>query len=194
MDGVSMVQTADGAAGEIGKSLITMKQLAVQASNGTYSPEQKNIMQRQFADIAASISQTTGSTSFNGVNLFKNGQKIDIAVGDGDAISFDTKNISVGAANISVDPAAAMAVVDQAIIAVSEYRGDLGATVNRLQSTANVINTKAENIVAAESRISDADFAKEAAAMTAQKISVNTGVAAQSQANTIAQAVAMLLG
>ena len=194
LDGASMVQTADGAAGAIGDSLVQMKHLAVQAANGTYSPEQKNIMQRQFNDLAASVTQITGSTSFNGVNLFQDGQTVDIAVGDGDTISFNTENIAVGPADITTDAVAAMAVVDQAISQVSEYRGDLGATVNRLQSTAAVIDTKAENIVAAESRISDADFAKEAAAMTAQKISVNTGIAAQSQANTIAQVVAMLLG
>ena len=193
-DAISMVQTADGAAGVISDNLVRMKQLAVQASGGTYSDQQRNILQQEFSELAGQISQITDTTSFNGINLYQAGQTIEIALGDGQTIGIDTENIALGAADLTADPQAAQDVVDTAISQLSAYRGNLGASANRLESALSVLGVHAESLLAAESRISDADVAKEAAAMTANLIAISAAMAVQAQSNTISQVVLMLLG
>ncbi len=193
-DGISMVQTADGAASAISDTLVRMKQLTVQASNGTYSAQQKGVMQQEFSELAAEITRITETTSFNGINLFADGQTVNIALGDGETISFDTQNISLGSTDLTVDPAAAQAIVNTAIAQVSSYRGRLGAKMNRLGSAATVIDTKAENLLAAESRVSDMDVAREVTSLASTQVQVQAATAAQAHANTIMKLVGMLLG
>jgi flagellin len=193
-DGISMVQTADGAASAISDTLVRMKQLAVQAGNGTYSTQQKGIMQQEFSELAAEITRITENTSFNGINLFADGQTVDIALGDGETISIDTQNISFGSADLTVDPAAAQTMVNTAISQVSSHRGRLGAKMNRLGSAAAVIDTKAENLLAAESRVSDMDVAREVTSLASNQVLVRAATAAQAHANTIMNVVVMLLG
>lgn len=193
-DGISMVQTADGAASAISDTLVRMKQLAVQAGNGTYSAQQKGIMQQEFSELAAEITRITENTSFNGINLFADGQTVDIALGDGETISIDTQNISLGSTDLTVDPAAAQATVNTAISQVSSHRGRLGAKMNRLGSAATVIDTKAENLLAAESRVSDMDVAREVTTLASNQVLVRAATAAQAHANTIMNVVGMLLG
>lgn len=193
-DGISMVQTADGAAGSISDSLIRMKQLATQAATSTYSAQQKGIMQQEFDELAAEITRITETTSFNGINLYANGQTIDIALGDGETISIDTQDISVDAADLTTNPQAALTAVDNAIKQVSSYRGSLGSKVNRLESAAAVIDIKAENLLAAQSRVSDVDVAREAASLTSRQVLVEAATAAQAHSNTILKLVQILLG
>ncbi|MHC4721940.1 MAG: flagellin [Planctomycetota bacterium] len=193
-DGISMVQTADGAASAISDTLVRMKQLAVQAGNGTYSAQQKGIMQQEFSELAAEITRITENTSFNGINLFADGQTVDIALGDGDTISIDTQNISLGSADLTVDPAAAQAMVNTAISQVSSHRGRLGAKMNRLGSAATVIDTKAENLLAAESRVSDMDVARGVTSLASTQVQVQAATAAQAHANIIMNIVGILLG
>lgn len=193
-DGISMLQTAEGSAGQVSKNLIRMKQLATQASNGTYSDQQKNIMQREFQQLSEEVVRIAGSTTFNGIQLHQAGQTIDIAVGDGETISIDTESMAVGSADLVNDAAGAAVTVNTAINQVSRYRGGLGASMSRLASTASVLDIKAENLLAAESRISDADMALSVASMTTAKIRLNAALASQAQAKTISQAITMLLG
>ena len=193
-DGISMVQTADGAASAISDALVRMKQLAVQAGNGTYSAQQKGIMQQEFRELAAEITRITETTSFNGINLFADGQTVDIALGDGDIISIDTQNIPLGSTDLTVDPAAAQAMVNTAISQVSSHRGMLGAKMNRLGSAATVIDTKAENLLAAESRVSDMDVARGVTSLASTQVQVQAATAAQAHANIIMNIVGMLLG
>ena len=193
-DGISMLQTADGAASAVSGNLARMTQLAAQASTGTYSDSQRGIMQQEFSQLAAEIERITQTTSFNGTNLFTDGQTINISLGDGDTISVDTQNISLGSADLTVDPAAAQAMVSSAIAQVSSYRGGLGAKMNRLESAATVINTKAENLLAAESRVSDVDVAREVTSLASNQVLVQAATAAQAHANTFMKLVGMLLG
>ena len=193
-DGISMLQTAEGSAGQVSKILTHMKQLATQASNGTYSDQQKNIMQQEFQQLSEEVARIAGSTTFNGIQLHQAGQSIDIAVGDGETISINTESMAVGSADLVNDAAGAAVTVNTAINQVSSYRGSLGASMNRLASTASVLDIRAENLLAAESRISDVDMASSVASMTASKIRLNVALASQAQAKTISQAVTMLLG
>ena len=193
-DGISMLQSAEGSAGQVSKILTRMKQLTTQASNGTYSDQQKNIMQQEFQQLSSEIARIAGSTTFNGVQLHQAGQSIDIAVGDGETISINTESMTVGSADLVNDAAGAAEMVNTAINQVSGYRGSLGAGMNRLAGTASVLDIKAENLLTAESRISDVDMASSVASMTAAKIMLNAALASQAQAKTISQAITMLLG
>ena len=189
-----MVQTAVGAASSISNSLIRMKQLATQASTSTYSAQQKGIMQHQFNEIAAEITRITETTSFNGANLYADGQTIDIALGDGETISIDTQNISVDAVDLTTNPQAALTTVDNAIKQVSSYRGGLGGKANRLESAAAVIDIKAENLLAAQSHISDADVAGEVTSLASIQVLVKAETAARAHSNTILKVAQILLG
>jgi flagellin len=193
-DSISMLQTADGAAGAINDNLIRMKQLATQAATGTYSAQQKSIMQQEFTGLADEINRITQTTSFNGVNMFSEGQTIQIALGDGDTINIDTQAIGVGSIDIITDPDAAAEGVNSAISRVSSYRGEIGSKASRLESAAAVLDIKSENLLAAESRISDVDVARTVTTLAANKVLASAAVAIQSQANAMAQAVQMLLG
>lgn len=193
-DGISLIQTADGSAGAVGDLLIRMKELSVQAGNGTYSAQQKGLMQQEFAGLSEQVAQIAASSAFNGISLHQDGQTIQIAIGDGEAIEIDTESISVASGDLTVDPAAAGASVDTAITQLSAYRGSLGSTATRLESVSDVQAIKAESLLAAESRISDADIAKETASKTAHEMLLMAAVAMQAQAQTTAQMVTMLLG
>ncbi|MHC5060549.1 MAG: flagellin [Planctomycetota bacterium] len=193
-DALSMLQTVDGATAAACNILARMNELATQASTSTYSDSQKNIMQQEFGQLAEEIKRISQTTSFNGTNLFTSGQTIDISLGDGDTISIDTEDISLGSADLTTDPAAAQAMVSSAISQVSSYRGDLGSKMNRLESAATVIDTKAENLLAAESRVSDVDLAREVSSMASTQVLVQAATAAQAHSNTVVKLVGMLLG
>lgn len=193
-DGISMLQTADKTAGAVSDILIRMKELSVQAQNTTYSPQQRNIMQQEFSDLSDQVAQIAASSDFNGITLHQDGQTIQIAVGDGETIQIDTQSISVASGNLTTDPAAASAAVDTAITQLSQYRGSLGATTNRMETASDVLAIKQESIMAAESRISDADFAKEVTKKTANQVLTQAAAAMQAQAQTTAQIITMLIG
>jgi len=192
-DGISMVQTADGAAQAINDNLVRMKELATQASSSAYSAGQKTIMQEEFSGLEEQISQITSSTNFNGVNLYESGKSVEVAIGDGQSISIDTESISVGQADLTVDAKAASAAVDAAITQTSAYRGNLGAKANALEKTAEVLDIQSENLLTAQSRISDADIATEVASNTVNKIMLETAVAAQVYANTVSETAVVAL-
>ncbi len=187
-DGISMTQTAEGAAGTISDKLTRMKELATQASNGTYSDAQKSIMQKEFNQLAEDISQTARSTEFNGNKLLDSDGSIDISTGNGDSLSVSTKDMSLtnlSGLDLVSDPSTAMQEINTAIEGVSEFRGGLGAQMNRMESTGEVLDIEAENITAAESRISDVDYAKEVAKVAANAVQSQAGIAMQVQAKTM---------
>jgi len=192
-DGISLVQTVDGSANSISFSLIKMKQLATQASNGTYSAQQKSIMQQQFNEFADEINRISGSTTFNGINLYAQGRTIDIALGNGDTISIETQSISIDSVDLITDPQAALEAVDKAIKQLSSYRGSLGAKAQRLKSAETVIDSKAENLLAAQARISNADVAAEVASLSSGQVLVKSAIAAQAHSNTILKLAQILL-
>lgn len=192
-DGVSMLQTAEGASSVISGNLTRMKQLVAQASTGTYSDSQKQLMQNEFDELSAENDRIVSDTEFNGVKLYEN-TTVDIATGDGEAISVNMQQLSSTSADLVNDAAGAMAAVDAAIIEVSGYRGDLGASMNRLESAAEVVDIESENILAAESRISDVDMAMEVASMTSNQVQTEVAIGAQVHLSAVSQAIMMLIG
>lgn len=193
-DAISMVQTADGAAQTIGSNLIRMKELAAQASGGTLSEQQRSIVQSEFDQLAAENSRIAETADFNGIKLFDNAETISISLGNGKTLNFQTQSVSEISADLMSGNPAAMQTVDDAITQLSALRGGLGAMANRLDQASQVIDIGLENLLAAESRISDADLAVEAAAMTATQVQAQAVVASQAQANLLSEVVLSLVG
>jgi flagellin len=206
-DGISLSQTAEAALGQVSDSLQRIRELAVQASNGTV--EDRTGLQTEADLLSAEIARVVDAASFNGVQLldgsqataleFQVGQdatdQISIAATDLD-VSTITAYGGVGAFDISTDADAAQAVltiVDADIDSVSGLRATFGATQNRFESVISSVQSYAENISASRSRIQDADFAAETANLTKVQIMQQAGIAMLSQANSAPQNVLSLL-
>lgn len=203
LDGISMLQTFEGAMGTIDEALVRMKQLAEQAATGSYSSAQRAIMNSEFSEMAAEINRIAGGTAFNGNTLLNSASatiaiqfgasttdKIDVTGSDmtSSALSLSTASIStVASAN------AALLTVATAITTKDTARAKFGYKMNRLESTISVINNQAENLMAAESRVSDVDVATEMAQMTRTQVLSQAGVAMLAQANSMPQMALSLL-
>lgn len=203
-DGISMVQTAEGAMTEVSDMLTRMKELAVQASNGTYSTEDYASMNGEYQKLIEAIDGIAEKTTFNGQKLLDgNGNdKLNIQWGSNkdDSVVIDLKSIDVTTKTLGVsgvaDQASAVTelkLVDDAIAKVNTARSNLGAYQNQLEHVHNNIGTTAENLQAAESRVRDTDMAKEMMAFTKFNILQQASTAMLAQANQAPQGVLQLL-
>jgi flagellin len=198
-----MLQTFEGAMGTIDEALVRMKQLAEQASTGSYSPAQRTIMNAEFAQMAAEINRIATGTEFNG-NTLLNSANATIAIQFGAATTdkievygsdMTSSALSLSTASISsvASAAAALLTLTTAITTKDTNRAAFGYKMNRLESSISVINNQVENLLAAESRISDVDVATEVAAMTRNQVLSQAGVAMLAQANSMPQIALSLL-
>ena len=159
-DGISFVQTAEGALDEVGAMLNRMRDLTVQARNGTQDSNSIAAIQSEFTALASAIDDIGSNTEFAGKTVFS-GSAVNFQVGnaDGDQISVTVNAISAAGLGITgatadVDAATGtLGAIDTAITTVSTQRGSLGATQNRLESTVRNLSVTSENLSAAESRI-----------------------------------------
>jgi flagellin len=182
--------------------LVRMKQLAEQAATGTYSSAQRSIMDTEFDELALEIERIAGSAKFNGTSLL-NSATGTISVNFGassDQITVNMKNMTkagLGISTASIGTAAsaqaALTTLDTAIGTATTARADFGSKMNRLTTTVEVLGIQAENLMAAESRISDVDAATEMAAMTRNQVIAQAGVAMLAQANTLPNMALTLL-
>jgi len=206
-DGVSLAQTADGALKEIGGMLTRMRELGIQARNGTLNTTQRGYLNDEFAQLKSEISRIASTTEFNGVNLLggaNNGQGIAFQIGAGtsssDRLSLtiattSTATLSISSSSISTASKAdaAIANLDSAIQGISQRRAKIGAMQNRLQVTMSNLTTYSTNLQAANSRIVDVDVASETARLTRQQILVQAGASMLAQANQGPQIALSLL-
>jgi flagellin len=213
-DGISVIQTAEGALNETANILIRMRELAVQsASTGSISDNERAFLQNEFSALQSEITRIALSTKFGGAvlldgSLSGSGNALQFQVGifnDAavDRISLEIGNATASGLNIHASAATiasssgaqnALSTIDSAIASVSRLRGDLGAAQNRLQSTINNLQASTENLSAANSRIRDADIAAETAALTRAQVLQQAGIAVLAQANLSSQAALALLG
>ncbi len=201
-DGISMLQTMEGAMATINNALIRMKELAEQASTGSYSDMQRNIMNNEFTEMAAEIDRIAGSTEFNSINLLNDASgSATIHFGVGQEITVnavDVRSSALGLSGVSIDTAAnaqsALADVHLAIENKDSARAMFGYMMNRLESTTEVLNIQTENMMASESRISDVDVSTEMAALTRNQVLSQAGVSMLAQANMMPQMALALLG
>jgi flagellin len=205
---LSMVQTAEGALGEVQAMLQRLRDLAVQYNNGTLSSVDKAALTAEVAQLSAEISRIGGSTEFNGISLFTAGNAspmITVQVGalDGETLAF-TMPLLFGSGsayvvdaaifNFPAGQAVTLASIDGAISAVSASGATFGAAVeNRLEHTLANLAVYEENLTTSESRIRDADVAAEAVNFTKLQILQNVGTAVLTTANSQPQTVLRLL-
>jgi len=200
-DGVSMLQTMEGAMQTMDTLLVRMQQLAEQAATGSYSSAQRTIMNSEFGQMAAEIERIATSTDFNGIKMLDNSATVSIHFGGAtDKIDVQGSKMTkagLGLSGLSVTTAAsaraALTTLDSAITIKDTARAKFGYTINRLESTGDVLGIQTENLSTAESRISDVDVATEMATLTRNQVLAQAGTSMLSQANSIPQMALTLL-
>lgn len=205
-DGISLVQTAEGSLNEVSNILTRLRELAVQANNGTLSDSDKDSLQVEFSELINEIDRIAQSIDFNGIKLLDGSStSVEFAVGVGTTTGVDTISVtldSVRTSDLSLstldigssgDVSTAIANIDAAIDTVSEFRGRLGATENRLTSSIANLGVQVETLTAAESRIRDVDVAAETADLTRNTIVQQAALSILAQANLQPQSALGLL-
>jgi flagellin len=209
-DGISLVQTAEGGLEEVSSMLQRMRELAVQASNGTFTSTDRSYLQEEFLELQAEVARSSEATEFNGIDVLASTQALTIQVGHGtganytltvSTITISAKNTTgIGSAlaattlvSTTTRANSSISIIDTAIINVNSYRAQLGAKQNRLEHAVNNLQSNIENQTTARSRIVDADFAVETASLTRAQILQQAGTAVLAQANQIPAGVLSLL-
>ena len=207
-DGISLIQTAEGALTEVHSMLNRMTELATKSANGTMqNAVDRAALQSEFTSLNSEIDRISSATNFNGITLL-NGDltttALTLQVGDTSA-TFQQVKVTVGdmsasglgisAVNLGTQASAAEALVKikDAINTVSTNRANLGAVQNRLEHTVNNLSVTTENMTAAESRIRDVDMAKEMMNFTKNNILIQASQSMLAQANQLPQGVLQLL-
>ncbi|MBL9078886.1 MAG: flagellin FliC [Planctomycetes bacterium] len=206
-DGISLVQTGEGALSEVGNILLRLRELAVQAANGSVSQQDRSTLDEEFQELVDEIDRIGRGTEFNGIKLLDGtASSVVFQIGFGTETGVDTMaaNLTaVLATGLGLDVLAvtnvgaattSLAAIDQAIDSVSRTRGTFGAMQNRLESTIRNLAVQSENLAAAESRIRDVDIARETAQLARDQILQQAAVAVLAQANLQPQLALRLLG
>lgn len=212
-DGISLLQTAEGALNENSGILIRMRELSMQSANGTLGQSERDALQVEFGQLTEEIGRISDVTQFNGQKLLDGSNaSFTFQVGIGTTAGQDTidatmqsmGNAAYGAnatditaldISSATGATAALTALDTCIDDTSTARANLGATQNRLQVTVTNLQSARENLSAANSRIRDVDVAEESAAMTRNNILSQAGMAVLSQANQLpSMALSLLRG
>ena len=219
-DAISLAQTAEGALSKIGDMGQRMRELAVQSANATNSEADRNSLDAEYQELAAEIKRTLATTKFNGTALFSAASSLTFQIG---ATNDTNDKIAIGTVDLTADTAFTGAVgsatagtggggggtgpdiksatnagtqlgkIDDMLKKVNEHRAKFGATQNRFEAVISTLRVNSENQAAARSRIMDADFSQETAALTRSQVLQQAGTAMLSQANSIPNNVLSLL-
>ena len=211
-DGQALIQVAEGALGEATSILQRMRDLSIQASNGTYGDTEKGHIMEEINQLSSQLNDIANNTKFNGNNIIAAASKFTLQIG---ANSNETLEISTNACTVDTlglgttdtdgsitskidftdkdTTATSIDLIDAALETVSGQRATLGAQVNRLDYTINNINTTIENLTDAESRIRDVDMAAEMVEFSKNNILSQSGTAMLAQANAMSQNILSLL-
>jgi flagellin len=210
-DGISLAQTAEGALGKVTDMLQRMRELAVQSANSTNTSVDRVSLNAEFRQLGDEIDRTLNSTRFNGQAILAGSagsQRFQIGANNAatDQLTVTTNNMATNGSVAAVSSTAAVitgttggtaatmiSTIDTALDAVNSERATYGAVQNRFEAVIANLQIGAENQVASRSRIMDADFAKETAALTRAQILQQAGTAMLAQANAAPQGVLSLL-
>jgi len=204
-DGISCVQTAEGALGEVEDMLQRMNELAVKAKNDTNTTEDRQAIQKEINALTSEITRVKDSTEFNTQKLlngdFASGKNLQVGAHSENVIgitiaSMDANTILNGAVDVTTADAAGTAIgnISNAIASVSAQRSSLGAVQNRLEHTIKNLDNVVENTTAAESQIRDTDMASQMVEYSKNNILAQAGQSMLAQANQSNQGVLSLLG
>lgn len=210
-DGISIIQTAEGALNEIHNSLTRLRELSVQAASGTLDDAERAYINTESSALLNEIDRLADVTEFNGRVLLNGAAasgtgtvSMDVQVGifntSNDRISFtvsSARTVALGINMLTLDTStnaqASLGSIESAIQTVSSVRALLGSTQNRLGSALNNLSISVENLSSAQSQIRDTDFAAETAELSRNQILQQAGISVLSQANSAPQAVLSLL-
>ncbi|MEC5208894.1 flagellin [Vogesella perlucida] len=209
-DGISVAQTAESALGQVGNNLQRIREISVQAANGSISDDNRSQLQKEVDQLTQEVSRIVQTTNFNGTKLLSGGSGLTFQVGSSGSTdnqvttsgvelsgisAYSGSLTATGTVNVSSSGAASAAIasMDAAIQTVTNTRATFGAIQNRFEAV--IANTQAyvENLSASKSRIMDTDFASETASLTRNQILQQAGTAILGQANTVPQAALSLL-
>jgi flagellin len=207
-DGISLIQTAEGAMNEMTGMVQRMRELAVQASNeGTMDTTERGYLDQEFQALEAELDRVVNVTEYNGQKLVDGDISAGVSFQVGmrntgnDRISISISNsgsTSLGlndeALSTSTGAQKAISALDSALQTINTSRGTLGATQNRLEMTMSNLAIMHENMAAANSRIKDVDVAEESAAMSRNQILSQAGTSVLAQANQLPQSALSLIG
>jgi flagellin len=206
-DGISMAQTAEGSLGEVHNVLGRMRELAVQAANGSLTGRDRGFLQTEFAQLQSEITRVQGSAKFNGKLLLgATANTVTLQVGL-NAVTSDQIKVTLGGVSLATltgssvalsgttasGALASLSTIDTAISSVSTARSSFGAAMNRLEVAQSNIQTMRLNLSAANSRIRDVDVAGETAQMSRNQVLSQAGLAVLAQANQLPQMALGLL-
>jgi flagellin len=191
-DGISLVQTAEGALTEVHSMLNRMRELRLQHEGGTLSTDDQAAITDEMDALVDEITAISTETEFNDEVLFGAAVTFTFVVGTAEDQTIVTDAVDLGDAT-GLTNASTVDDIDAAIVAVSTARAGLGATQNRLEHRLNNLATYQENLVASESRIRDVDMAKEMVNFSKLQILQQAGTAMLAQANQSSQGVLSLL-
>ena len=206
-DGISMVQTAEGALNEVHDMLQRMNELAVKSANGSNMSEDRSYIQKEVQALKSEINRVASTTTFNEQKLMDSAKTFDLQVGaentaDGKNTikvslkAMDTTGLHVNTVDVSTSDNAKNAInsIKSGIKELNDQRATLGAQQNRLEHTINNLNNVVENTTAAESQIRDTDMAAEMVKYSNNNILAQAGQAMLAQSNQSNQGVLSLLG
>ena len=215
-DGISLINTTEGALNEQSSILIRLRELASQAATGTVGSTERATIQLEFSALRDELTRIAQTTEFNGIGLIDgnlassvgsashtliqigidstSNSRIDLNATLGlDAVTSSTLGIASLSVTASAEALTALTTIETAIASVTAARGKVGAVQNRLQRSVSALSISSENLQAAESSIRDADIAHEIAQLTRNQILVQTSTAMVGQSNLIPQSVLQLL-
>lgn len=209
-DGISVAQTAEGALGQVGNNLQRVREIAVQAANGSISDGNRSQLQKEVDQLTQEVSRIITTTNFNGTALLSGGSSITFQVGASGTTNnqvttsgvemssikgFSADLTATGTVSVLTSAAASAAIsaLDNAITTVTNTRATFGAIQNRFEAVIANTQNYVENLSASKSRIIDTDFAAETAQLTRNQILQQAGTAILGQANTVPQAALSLL-
>jgi flagellin len=207
-DAISLSQVADGTLGTVGNMLQQMRDLAVQASNGTNGSGDLANLQTEFTSLATEIGRELSQTTFNGIAILGSGagsSTYQVGANAGETITLTTTNIASNASVTTVTndstslaaggttASAMITSIDSALTAINTQRAKYGANETEFQNVITNLQTGVTNESAAESRIRDADYAQETSNLTRAQILQQAGTAMLAQANALPQTVLNLL-
>ena len=197
-DGISLAQTAEGALATVTDALQRMRELAVQAQNGTNGTTDRANLDTEYQQLSSEITRIASQTKFNGVAIVGGGagaQVFQVGANNGDTLTITTSAVTTVAGDLttSANASTAVAALDTELNTITSNRATYGAAINRFGFAISNLGITAENQTASRGRIMDADFASETANLSRANILQQAGTAMVAQANSQPQGVLALL-
>jgi flagellin len=197
-DGISLAQTAEGALSTVTDVLQRMRELAVQAQNGSNGTSDRANLNTEYAQLSAEVTRIASQTKFNGaaiVGASAGAQTFQVGANNGDTLSVTTTTVTTvgGDLTTAANASTALAAIDTQLDTVTTQRATYGSVINRIQFAIQNLQVTGENQQAARGRIMDADFAAETANLSRSQILQQAGTAMVAQANQLPQQVLQLL-